>query len=381
MVCITRKTRLLLPNAPNTAAHRLDGFARILIAFAVGSNLGDAEVNTENAFARGFWRISFNNVMPIKTFAYSGHLRDEDANLIADLRRAGIQSDTTKVPALREALDNPKHVTYVYTALHSLSQMGITGALNSVDKIRSSSDTDLSHFAHSAKARLLAESKVEQGLNHKTRSASKVHIFYQELGLTPADINASVFIYRNPQTTSEGYGVTFSETQPTPVAVYAIREMADMIYRDSLAPGVYEGYMALPTVAAVDFSQDYASALKMRLAPLTQGERVAMLITELSNKKVLRAEDNYEIQLAINEGVETIPAINMKLKDMDSNRSRYSYIGFAALFRVLAGIGDPKSASLVESFLHDNDQWVVYYSDQVYLDLHKGIKHDRVFAY
>jgi len=319
--------------------------------------------------------------MPLRSFVYSGRIRDEDANIIADLRRAGIQGDITQVPALRHALDNPRHITYVYTALHSLSQIGSIGALASVDKIKNGSDEDLRHFAQLARARLLAESKVEQTLDRKAWSANKVRIFYQEAGLTPADINAGVFIYRNPKTTSEGYGVLSSEPEPTPVAVYAIREMADMIYRDSLTPAIYGDYTALPEVAAVNFSQDYAAALKMRLAPLTHGDRIATLITELANKKVLRAEDNYELQLAINESASAIPAIEGKLKDMALNRSQYSYIGFAALFRVLGGIGIPNSASLVRPFLQDNDKWVAYYSDQIYLNLQRGIKHGRVFAY
>ena len=349
------------------------------VAVLAWSTLGSSSMANEGAIAQVPGNTT--NAMPLRPFVYSGRIRDEDANIIADLRRAGIQGDITQVPALRQALDNPRHITYVYTALHSLSQIGCIAALASVDKIKNGSDEDLRHFAQSARARLLAESAVEQTTNRKARSANKVHTFYQEVGLTPADINAGVFVYRNPQTMSEGYGVLSSEPRPTPVAVYAIREVADMIYRDSLTPGGYGEYTALPEVAVVDFSQDYAAALKMRLAPLAHGERIATLITELSNQKVLHAEDNYELQLAINEGASAIPAIEGKLKDMELNRSRYSYIGFAALFRVLGGIGNPNSAPLVKPFLHDNDKWVAYYSDQVYLNLQRGIKHDRVFAY
>jgi hypothetical protein len=68
VIRISRETRLLLPNAlqvppgglgstgleqatdtPDTAAHGLDRFARILIAFAVRGEFNDAEVNTQAA--------------------------------------------------------------------------------------------------------------------------------------------------------------------------------------------------------------------------------------------------------------------------------------------------------------------------------------------
>lgn len=237
------------------------------------------------------------------------------------------------------------------------------------------------NFAQAARARLLAEGKVQQKADRKAQIADKTRRYYLELGMTPTDMSAGVFAYRNPKTTAEGYGVLSSEPGPTPVAVYAIRGMADMIYRDSLTPGVYQEYAALPEVAAVDFSQDYASALKMRLAALTHSERVTTLITELSNKKVLRAEDDYEIQLAINEGVAAVPAIADKLGYMALHRDECGYIGFAALFTVLRGIGDPNMAPLIKPFLQDKDNWVTYYANQNYRDVQRAIKRDRIQAY
>ena len=318
---------------------------------------------------------------PLVPLVYSGRLRNEDANRVADLRRAGVQGDASQIPALLQALESPTHVTYAYTSLHALAQLGALDALDAVSKIQNGPDEDLKHFAQVSRARLLAEGKTQQTADRKTQIADKAQRFYTELGLTPADVNAGVLAYISPKTTAEGYTTISSDSGPTPVPVYAIREVADMIYRDSLTPGVYKDYADLPEVTAVDFSKDYASALKVRLAPLSHNERITILITELANKRVLRMEDDYELQLAINEGTSAIPAIAAKLNFMASHRDEYSNIGFAALFRVLGGIGLPSSASLIGSFLHDKDNSVAYYADQNYRDIGRGIKHERISAY
>ncbi len=319
--------------------------------------------------------------MPLVPIIHSGQLRGEDANRIAALRRAGIQGDTSQIPALLQALKSPTHVTYAYTSLHALAQLGAVDALDAIGKTQNGSDEDLRRFAQVSRARLLAENNVQKSTDHKAQIAAKSRRFYIELGLTPAEMNAGVLAYVTPKVTPEGCAVISSDPGPTPVSVYAIRQVADMVYRDSLTPGVYENYAVLPEVTEVDFSKDYASALKMRLAPLSHDERVKTLVTEIAGKKTLRREDDYELQLAINEGKSATSAIADKLNYMASHRDEFTYTGFGALFRVLGGIGDPNSASLIEPFLHDKDNWVVYYADQNYQDVQRGVKRERVFAY
>ncbi len=109
MVRITRKSALLLPNAfevllsrfgsfglqqtantPNAAAYTLDGFARILIAFAVCGNLRNAEVNTQHGFAGGFGRIGFNYDVQVETAVFG---------IKAQVGRAGFPAQIAAVVA------------------------------------------------------------------------------------------------------------------------------------------------------------------------------------------------------------------------------------------------------------------------------------------
>lgn len=321
------------------------------------------------------------SVMPLKSVVYHGRLRDEDANKISGFRQAGIRGDASALPALRQALEKPRHMTYVYTSLHALAQLGDTDALPSVNKLGNNPDEDVAHFAVAAKARLLAEKRSKQVFDQKTQVVNKTERFYSAARLTPDDMNAGVLAYSSPKTTPEGYTVFSTNPGPTPTSVYALRELADMIYRDSLVSGYYQDYMALPEVAKTNFSLDYASALKMRFAPLPHDQRVSLLVDELSKKKSLRAEDDYEIQLVINEGELAVPVIADRLSGMTLQKNEYHYMGFAALFRVLSGIGDPNTAPLIEPFLRDQNTWVSYYANQSYGNVQKGTKRDRIQAY
>lgn len=230
-------------------------------------------------------------------------------------------------------------------------------------------DPDDVAFARAARARLLAEA-AGQGINSgPAQAAAKVARFYQALGLTPASLNAAVSAESNDPRPRY-------QREAAPLAVYALRELADMVYR-----GNYRDYASLPGVAVVDFTPDGPAALKMRLAPLPQPQRMDTMLGELSHKDKLLKEDNFEIQLAADEGLSASHAVAARLRYMQAHREQFAGIGFAALFDVLRGVGDKEQAPLVAQFQHDSDYDVGYYSRMDFYKLQRGMQRQYVAGY
>ncbi len=146
-------------------------------------------------------RISGSNnstgKMPVShgSYKYRGRPEAEDDIALAVLQRSGLSRDRSQVPNLIAALKAPNHPAYPYVALHSLAQLGATEALPAFSDYVSdtgpySSDADLRNFAIVSKARLLAESSCVNITDGKEQAKTKVRRFYQELGITAADINS-----------------------------------------------------------------------------------------------------------------------------------------------------------------------------------------------
>lgn len=317
-------------------------------------------------------------------YQYQGRLKPDDADSVARMHLAGLRGDRTQVPDMIKALESPVHWGYSITALHALARLGEVQALPVIEQkymprsiMAAGSGSIEGNYAQAARARLLAESSVRGMPGGKAKAAAKVARFYQELGMTAADLvpfSPRPQSLSLPPSDSRIYAVTHGDAR-TP-AFYAMCELADVVYE-----GPYEDYAALPDVARVDFTKDYGLALKMRLAPLSRAERIATMVSELAHKKALRSEEDYEMQLLIDEGLPAGAAIAAQLREMDKHRDQYTHAGFAALFRVLQGIGDASRAPLIEPYLHDADTWVSYYADQVLPDIKKGIKRPMIFAY
>lgn len=323
-------------------------------------------------------------------YKYSGHVDREDLNPIAGLAEAGRRGDRSQIPSIIRILSAPPHPVYVFNGLHALARLGATEALPVFDAyipqtIMQNADTDISNFAIAARARLLAESEA-RGINDpKARAAVKVKRFYSELSLTSAALNAAPLTYTKPQYVNvfnsrenqpQGTRILQNGQPITSIATYTLRELSDMVYQDG-----YKDYAALPDVARVDFSRDYPSALKIRLASLPHPQRLSTIIEELANKKFLRSEDSYEIQLAIAEGVPAGRAAASKLKEMDKRRDQYTSPGFSALFGVLDGVGDKEQRPVIEYFMHDANRSVAHFAKNVFFDVRDGIKGERRAAY
>lgn len=260
----------------------------------------------------------------------------ENAKQMAAMRSAGLHSDPTYIGSMIKVLTNPPHPDYKKTALHALARLGAVEALPSVDATILNSDSDTKSYARVARARLLAEDEAKN-VADTAKASVKLNRFYHELGLTPKDVNEAVLQHYVRGGTSDG---------PQPVEVYAMREIADMIYQ-----GPYKNFTTLPIASQVNFQNDYPSELKASLAPLNSSERVQKLVQELAHKSTLGTNDYYDMQLAADEGISASQAVATQLHVMDANRNQYTQEGFTALLQVLHGIGDKKQAPFFAHFM------------------------------
>jgi hypothetical protein len=300
------------------------------------------------------------------------------------MRQSGLQAGYSQIPEILVALQHPVHTAYTYTPIHALAQMGAEEALPVIDQyIRhgiadKNKDLDLSNFAVSARARLLSESEANHITDSKAKAIAKVKTFFATLDLAPADLNSDLATYNAPLLPStvkgkEVYLTSNDASKIHPIGVYAIRELADMIYH-----GKYEDFASLPDVKNVNFSGDYGSALKLRLAPLSMNQRIDTVINELAHRTVLRFDTDYDIQLAINEGLPASQAAAKKLSEMEKHPENYSHIGFKALRCVILGVGDKEQAALIKRL---NDEKISYCSPMEYADISQGVKRERAPAY
>lgn len=260
----------------------------------------------------------------------------KDAKQIAAMRAAGLHSDPTYIGNMVKALTNPPHPDYKKTALHALARLGAVEALPAIDATILNSDADTKSYARVARARLVAEDEAKS-VADTAKASVKLNRFYQELGLTPEGVNEGVLQHYVRGGTSDG---------PQPVEVYAMREIADMIYQ-----GPYKNFVALPVASQVSFQNDYPSALKVSLSSLNSSARVQKLVQELAQKSTLGTNDYYDMQLAADEGISASQAVATQLHVMDANRNQYTPEGFTALLQVLHGIGDKEQAPLFAHFM------------------------------
>lgn len=213
------------------------------------------------------------------------------------MRLAGLRGDRTQIPAMIVALKNPPHDAYYKVTLHALAQLGATDALHTINALIDTSlvehDLDLNSFARAARARLVAENSAKDVKPKAAQAAAKVERFYVELGTTPADLNASISVshYAVQHWDAADFAPSLSWQ------VYAMRELADMVYQ-----GPYADYASLPGVARVKFSLDDMAALKVRVAALTPGQRITTLMEDLSHRKVWGKDANNNLQLLADVG-------------------------------------------------------------------------------
>ncbi len=318
-----------------------------------------------------------NPKMPVHTkiiYQYSGSLGGEDAEHLYTIETAGRHLDKSKISSIVSGLNNPKHKDFPYALMLAAARMGAAEALPQIDKY--ADDPSFANYARVIRCRLLAEASVQEVPNSQKRSVAKIRKFYDELNLNVADINATVVQAYLP-TATEAKTFTFGDNHPDDsVAIYALREVADMAYQDK------EHTIALlPSVKSLYFDLDYPASLKMKLASLSQDERIAWLIEDLANKTSSTPEADYEITLLADEGEIGSSVALTKIAWMARNPSKYPVgsVGYQVLAGVVEAVADSSQAPRVQSLR----QYAVIGDsfDQLYQNVLAGRKRPRKIGY
>lgn len=323
-------------------------------------------------------------------------VKPRDEGRLGKARAAGLHGDRSRISDILSILDNPQpfekakegesllHPIYVMTALHAAAQLGATEALPAIDAIVQKDDQTISPYARAAKARLLAEDSTKGIGNYAARAIAKIQRLYAEMGLSPTDLNTGLVVYQAPpQPDASGRLYVSTQLRPVPVEVYAMREIADMVYQ-----GAYADYVSLPGVIGVNFQNDYPSALKMRLASLPPNRRTDTLLQELAGGRIPANDEQYAMQLVLDAGPAASAAIGAKLREMDTHKPEYPEQGFTALLSLLGTINDKSQASLIQHFRQEDEQdrarrdvRKVYVANSVYLEAEAGIKRQYAPGY
>lgn len=287
--------------------------------------------------------------------------RGDEAVRVAVLRYVGLARDSSKVDVLIAELKKPGHIDASYAAIRSLAQLGAQKGIDAINEIASKNrNNELANFAVVARARIRADAASGNIADPVARALVKLDIFLKDLAM-----DANLLNTRAKEDAKHLKVIIDAETR---TGLFALREIADMIYRNS------DG--ALLTVANarnLDFSIDSGSQLKIFLAPLSPSARLTWLINELANKTVMRAQDDFIVQLAVDFGLAASRAAAGRLSEMRvANRQQVHYMGFAALFSVLKGVGDKDQTAVMQQFLADQDDKVRHYAKQVYPDVASG---------
>ena len=282
------------------------------------------------------------------------------------MRSAGIRGDRSQMPAILAALDPEKGAWFNHTALRALSELGTTAELPALDTlIASTKIKNTVYFAQSVRARIVAReaamptanaankgTKVPRFNTPQQKAQFVLNRFFKELNLTADRLNQSTQARAKQAASKLATAAPGSERDS-----WALDELADMIYY-----GDAKVYLSLPDVARLDFSQNYGAALKMKVAAMSHEARVKWLIDDMAGKKSLKWQDDYEIQLAIDEGLPASHAAAAKLHELDKARDAFVDVGFLAEFRILSGVGDKDDMRMISYFAQDEDKDVRSYS-------------------
>lgn len=266
------------------------------------------------------------------------------------LHLAGLRNDRSQIPSLIFAIEKRTPDWSTLPAIHALARMGATEALPDLEWwVQDDKHSIIQIEAKVAKARIVALNSASSVKGNSAQAATVISRFYSELGLTSADVNASVADYYSSleqQLRTNTYKGSSSLLKP--LGLFAMEEIADMVYH-----GSYSAYSSVPAVTQLNFQLDEASALKMRLAPLPKADRLNTLCNELSLDQTQALFNICKMQLIADEGLEGSQAVAARLRDMDAHQSAYTYENFRTLFRVVAAGGDKSEVPLIQHFQNE----------------------------
>ena len=317
--------------------------AIVLIALATAVSF---QVEHFNSNRLSFGLIGSAEAAPLRP------LTQQECVQLTSMRSAALRHDASQVPIILSALTstNNPHQLVLKTAVYALAELGATKALPQFDVLESNHTIE-ANYLRVARQRLIAENAASNGASTQAQADDKIKSFYTGLNISEASINSSVL-------------ATQSNKIPS-VELYALRNVADMAYHGNYAD--YAKYLG-----NLSFQSDYPAALKVRLAPLSRADRVTALIQDLAATKYWDVRQDYEIQLADDEGSLAANAASAQLKEMDLHPADYPEEAFATLFAVISGAGDSSQTSVVEQFTHDPNRYIAYYAKEALQGLKNG---------
>ena len=294
---------------------------------------------------------------PSTSQAYGGGPTANNDAWMQATRRAGRQADVRQVARLTKALQDGTFMASdpdAKATMFALAQIGSPDALPAINAFlqqeqkKTTPDSDAVNAALVARARIVAE----QGAGI-IPSGLVIQRFYTMLQETPETINAGTAAYVKEKAIPRA-----SFSLPPPLAVYALRTVADMAYQHGGTDLVQS-----PEVTALRFDLDPRSALKVKLAPLSERERAAWLVETLSQSKVVADKEDYEIQLAGDLGAIVEPLATAKVQQMHNSQEKPPRAAYHALFSVLCLSGEIGQA-VVKPYEQDKDPWIAEYAQQ-----------------
>ncbi len=286
----------------------------------------------------------------------------EEANLITEVRQAGVQRDHSKLPLVRKAVTD-SHALVVISAMIAAGRLGDTDSMPQIIAVsrRRLPHNTTTDFADLALARIQVENAVGRASSAVSLS-NKVSKFLGKTRLSGPSLRGAGTAYA--RLSSSGRNLRFA-----PYEVQAIRHVADFVAEASEA-----GVPDAVTISGISFSVDHAARLKVKLALMPKDQRIEWLTETIARKTNLRGEDYYEVRALADEGTVAVDPLIEKLRTLKQNRAGYSYPGIKTLFRVLGSIGDRRAIPVVESFVGDKDTWLDFYARQELRDLENGLR-------
>ena len=174
------------------------------------------------------------------------------------------------------------------------------------------------------------------------KTNAKVMRLCQELALSATDINKAAAVYKAQH-------LTPWHNPPIPVEVYAMREIADIVYHNSVSD-----LKGIPIASSLEMNSDYPTQLKMQLVGLSQTKRIDWLINDLSHKKAPTPDQEFEVQLTEEYGTPAGKAAVAMLARMDNHRDEYKAGGFDAMIHIVYETGY-QTSQVQEHYWNDPD--------------------------
>lgn len=289
----------------------------------------------------------------------------EEGELISVIRDIGLQGDATKLEMVTAALQHSHHLVRMQ-ALWTLARLGRPETIPAVEEQTTVRMWEVPTYAGIVAAQLRATAIPANDL---AGVRQRMEALMQEVGMTPDQVK-EILAKADPRE-------SVYEDKERLAALWLLRELADLA-----RAAAQRGMLNAATVSPVPLTLTPAAQTKAELSAYAPAKRIPLLIDTLARKRVLTFDDDFLIQLLINEGPAARPQIIARLEMMrQKTRNEHSAIGFAALFSALAGIGGEDAAATVGSFRNDEEERVRYYAKQTYEYLNRGQRRNQVIAY